>query len=646
MKSHNLRILFVEDNPDDVDLVVRDLSRGGLNIEHLRVENAGDMRAALARDMWDLIISDYTMPQFSAAGALGVLKESGLDVPLIVISGTIGEERAVALLKEGASDFVSKGMLARLVSSIQRELREASTRRARREAEKALRESAERIRTVINASPLAQVLINRERVVTMWNPAADRILGWKAAQTVGSKLPFPDGAFATRFAELCSRTFAGESFTAVEVTFETSAGARRLATLSLVPLGSLVTPGGAPDGQIDSLLALFEDITERRQLERQLVQAQKMDAIGKLAGGVAHDFNNLLTVINGRSHRILAKLQPEDPLWREADIIHQTGERAIKLVRQLLAFSRKQAGQVQNIALNATLTDMVKMLHSMVGEGVELVTVLEPGLRSIVANPAQIEQVVVNLVVNAADAMPQGGRLTIQTAKVRIDETEARRHVGAKAGPYISLSVSDTGEGMDDATQAQIFEPFFTTKAQGTGLGLATVYGIVTQAGGFISVNSAPGMGATFRVLLPIGDATALPTNTPSSGFPVLDGHEAILVVEDEEDVRSLVVQVLEAHGYQVSSARDWIEAFGIAKTLAGRIKLLLTDVVMPQMSGREVAASLTPLCPGMKVLYMSGYADSAIVQHGVLEPGINFIQKPFSPDGLLRAIRKVLNKA
>ncbi len=603
------------------------------------------MRAALARDLWDLIISDYSLPQFSAAGALGVLKESGQDVPLIVISGTIGEDRAVALLKEGASDFVTKGMLARLVSAIQRELREASTRRARREAEIALRESAERIRTVINASPLAQVLINSERVVTMWNPAAERIFGWKAGQTVGCLLPFPAGDFTTRFADLCNRTFAGESFTAVEVTVDTSAGTRRLAALSLVPLGSLTPLGGAPDGRIDSLLALFEDITERRQLERQLVQAQKMDAIGKLAGGVAHDFNNLLTVINGRSHRILSKLQPEDPLWREADIIHQTGERAIKLVRQLLAFSRKQAGQVQGIELNSTLTDMVKMLHSMVGEGVELVTAFEPGLNSIIANPAQIEQVVVNLVVNAADAMPQGGRLTIQTANVRFDAAEARRHVGAKAGPYVSMSVSDTGAGMDEATQTQIFEPFFTTKTQGTGLGLATVYGIVTQAGGFITVNSALGMGTTFRVLLPIGNA-ASPAETPSSGVRILEGNETVLVVEDEEDVRQLVVQVLEAHGYLVSSARDWIEAFGIAKTLGGRINLLLTDVVMPQMSGREVAASLTPLCPGMQVLYMSGYADSAIVQHGVLEPGINFIQKPFSPDALLRAIRKVLDKA
>ncbi|HEX3135211.1 MAG TPA: ATP-binding protein, partial [Planctomycetota bacterium] len=464
------------------------------------------------------------------------------------------------------------------------------------------------------------------------NPAAAAMLGWSTALSLPVEPAFADPVFAATFAELSRRAWSGEAQRSVEVSLAEGT-CRRVLSASLV--------AGQTDAQEAMLLVFFEDITARRELERQLAQVQKMDAIGKLAGGVAHDFNNLLTVINGRSHRILSKLQPENPLWREADIIHQTGERAAKLVRQLLSFSRKQVGPAQAMDLSATIADMDKMLHSLTGEGVELTFALARDLRPVLANPAQIEQVILNLVMNASEAMPQGGRLSIRTENVGFTAQQVRGRIDAHTGHYVRLSVSDSGEGMDEATQARAFEPFFTTRPQGNGMGLATVYGIVTQADGFITIDSAPGKGATFQVHLPVAKDQVTPA---LKEIPVGGGTEVILVVEDEDDVRSLVVQVLEVQGYQVHAAHNWIEAFGLAKKLDGRIDLLLTDVVMPQMSGREIAASLQPLCGQMKVLYMSGYTDSAIVHHGVLEAGINFLQKPFNPDGLVRAIRNVLD--
>jgi hypothetical protein len=633
-----ISLLIVEDQDDDVTLLMRELRKGGFEPSFVRVDTEAGMRAALDERRWDLVISDYTMPEFDAPRALRTLQDSGHDLPFIVVSGSIGEDRAVSVLKDGASDFITKGMLVRLVSAVERELRESTSRRARREAEAELRASNQRIGALVNASPMAMVVVDRAGKVLLWNPTAVRIFGRSEAEALGRPLAVFPGEAEREFALLRDGVWAGKSFNAIELYAVARNGAQILASVSLAPLRNA-------GGQVDSVLAIIEDITERRNLERQLFQAQKMDAIGKLAGGVAHDFNNLLTVINGRSHRILGKLQPEDPLWREADIIHQTGERAAKLVRQLLAFSRRQIGEPQVLDLNPIVSDMTKMLKTLVGEGIELVLLLDLDPKRIKANPAQLEQVVLNLVVNAADAMPHGGRLTIQTTTVRLGEEQMRGQLGNAPGTYVALIVTDTGRGMDAATQARIFEPFFSTKSQGSGLGLATVYGIVKQGGGFVTVTSEVGKGASFRVCLPVCDEDE--SRTAGAGQPSpLGGSETVLVVEDEDDVRSLVAQVLEVYGYQVKSARNWVEAFGMVKRNEGRIHLLLTDVVMPQMSGREIAASLAPLCPGMKVLFMSGYTDSAIVQHGVLEAGIKFLQKPFSPDVLVRTVRDVLDGA
>jgi signal transduction histidine kinase/CheY-like chemotaxis protein len=399
------------------------------------------------------------------------------------------------------------------------------------------------------------------------------------------------------------------------------------------------------NGQTLGFEMIAEDVSERRALEEQLRQSQKMEAIGRLAGGIAHDFNNLLTVIKGYSELMLDELDSADPLGTEVDEIKKAADRAASLTRQLLAFSRQQVLAPKVLDLNSVVGNMDKLLRRLLGEDIDLFTVLEPGLGRVKADPGQVEQVIMNLAVNARDAMPQGGKLTIETSSVDLDENYARDHVSVKPGSYVMIAVSDTGMGMTEKVKSRIFEPFFTTKeiGKGTGLGLSTVYGIIKQSGGYIWVYSELGIGSTFKVYLPAIDAPAeIPCG--SSQQPVRRGSETVLLVEDEDGVRALMRQVLHKHGYNVLEARHGGEALLTCERHSGKIDLLLTDVVLEQMSGRELAERLLKVRPEMKVLYVSGYADDAIVHHGVLNAGTAFLQKPFTTEALARKIRYVLD--
>ncbi len=408
------------------------------------------------------------------------------------------------------------------------------------------------------------------------------------------------------------------------------------------------------DGEIIGYVGTITDITERkqaeealRQSEEQLRQAQKMEAVGRLAGGVAHDFNNLLMVMRGYGELLLNQLDANDPLRRNAEEIQKAAERATALTQQLLAFSRKQVLQPKVLDLNAVVTEVEKMLRRLIGEDIELTAVLDLALGRVKADPGQIEQIILNLAVNARDAMPQGGRLTLKTANVTLDQAYVRQHLGATPGPYVLLAVSDTGVGMDAETRSHIFEPFFTTKGagKGTGLGLSTVYGIVKQSGGTIWVESAPGRGTTFEIYLPlVEEATANGELHPALPPPTPGGTETILVVEDEMSVRKLAAEFLGSNGYRVLEAQDGAEALQVCEEHRAPIHLLLTDVVMPGMSGRELAVRLVGARPEMKVIYVSGYTDDAIVQHGVREEGTVFLQKPFSLDALARTVREALD--
>jgi PAS domain S-box-containing protein len=400
-------------------------------------------------------------------------------------------------------------------------------------------------------------------------------------------------------------------------------------------------------GQISGVIGAALEITESKQLEAQLIQAHKMESVGRLAGGIAHDFNNLLTSILGYAELAAQRLEVGPPPRQELEAIKEAGLRAADLTRQLLAFSRKQVLQARILDLNAVAKGFEQILRRTIGEHIDFRTVLQPELGSVLADRGQVEQILMNLVVNARDAMPSGGRLIVRTCDVQVDEALARQRPGLQPGRYVAMAVEDTGVGMDAATQAHLFEPFFTTKelGRGTGLGLSTVYGIVKQSGGHIAVESAPGKGSRFEVLFPRVEAKA---QNDTSSVPVLGcgrGTETVLVVEDELAVLDLACRILKSAGYSVLTARNGLEALEIVRGHSGPIDLLLTDVVMPRIAGPELARQFHALRPGSRVLYMSGYTGETVGRQGVLPEGVQLVEKPFTPDVLTARVRKTLDR-
>ena len=491
-------------------------------------------------------------------------------------------------------------------------------------------------------------------VITFMNPSGARTLGWTRGELVGrpiqdALLPrAPDGTPA-RFeaSAIYSACTDGHTRDLKAQMFLRRDG-------SSVPVDYIATPFRQGD-RIAGTLITFRDISERlqadeaqAQLEVQLLQSQKMEAVGRLAGGIAHDFNNLLTVIIGRAQRVVRSVEPEHPRYPDIELIQKSAYRASALTRQLLAFSRKQVLQPKVLSLNEVVGDLEAMVRRLIREDIELVTALEADLGQVKVDPHQMEQVLVNLVVNAVDAMPHGGRLVIETANTELTAAYAIKHVGMEPGAFVMLAVSDNGQGMDADTRARIFEPFFTTKEQGkgTGLGLSTVHGVINQSGGHILVYSEPGQGTTFKIYLPRVDAPKRAARRPLASGDVRRGEETLLVVEDEEDVRGLARDVLVESGYTVLVAATAEDAVRICEEHESPISLLLSDVVMPKVSGPQLAQRLVDLRPELHVLYMSGYTDDAIVHHGVLEPGTAFIEKPFTPEDLCGKVRDVLDSA
>jgi PAS domain S-box-containing protein len=406
------------------------------------------------------------------------------------------------------------------------------------------------------------------------------------------------------------------------------------------------TPARDSEGRVRDIRGFLVDITEQRRVEDQLRQSQKLEAIGRLAGGITHDFNNVLTIITGYSDLLLNRIPADSNLREAVSEINSAGYRAAALTRQLLSFSRKQECQPALIDLNAVATDLEFMLRRLIGEDVELHIAPNATLATVCADRGQIEQVLVNLAANARDAMPAGGLLTIETQNLELDGTFSRLHAGVRPGSYVLLAVTDTGAGMDETTKSHLFEPFFTTKerGRGTGLGLSIVYGIVKQAGGHIWVYSEPGRGSCFKIYIPQVNSLAPETSAPPPAEERFGGGETVLVVEDEDRVLDLVSQVLWNHGYRVLQAREGAAALALVREFKGTIDLMLTDSVMPYMSGRELARRMTELRPGLRVLYMSGYTEGSVAKSGMLDSEErDFIQKPFSAAALVRKIRSLL---
>jgi PAS domain S-box-containing protein len=524
---------------------------------------------------------------------------------------------------------------------------EIERRAVEERAAQALQESESRFRAIFEQAAIGMADSSLDARFIRLNQRFCEIMGYSREELLGltfREISHPDDL--ARDEQIVAQLLSGEqnSF-AVEKRYLRKDGRVVWANLQLSLLRS-------PAGDPLHFVAVVEDITaqkraedERRNLERQLLQAQKMESVGRLAGGVAHDFNNHLTVIDGYCAMLLDELGPGDPLREAVGEILHAGSRAAALTQQLLAFSRKQVAEPRVISLNDVVADAGKMLSRLIGDDIEIVTRFDAGLGSVVADPSQMNQVLMNLAINARDAMPDGGRIIIETSNTDLDEGYAAQHAGVEPGPYVLLSITDTGVGMTQEVAQHIFEPFFTTKGVGvgTGLGLSTVYGIVKQAGGWIWVYSEPGQGSTFKVYLPRAVGAPEPLPAPVAA-ETLRGTETVLVVEDQPEVRRLTLAMLESRGYRLLEAANGSEALSLCEQYAEPIHLLITDVVMPGMTGRELAMRLAAFRPSLKTLYTSGYTASAIVHEGVLDPDVAYLPKPFSPAQLAAKVRGVLS--
>ena len=760
--SELLNILIIEDSNADFLMVERHMKQNGLAVTCSRVDTLDALKEAISKDRWDLVLADYSVPQLSFQQNLNLLQEANPDLPVIMVTGTVGEEQAVELLKYGVCDFVLKGNLARLVPAIERSLKDTSERKARVAAERALRNSEVHFRSIFNKSPVA-IGIGKATsgLVVEVNDALLLLYGYERDEMVGKTTTelnlyvHPDerteilrlihefGQVVNREVQIRRKSgenlmvlysaelieLEGEFFIQVMLTDvterkRTEENLRKLyvaveqspmSTVITDVLGSIeyvnprftlvtgysfeevlnknprilkgdtpsevyltlwttisagnvwegdfhnkrkdgtmfwehttISPISNASGKITHYMATKEDITERRSLEEQLRQSQKMEAIGTLAGGVAHDFNNILSAIFGYSHLILNKVKDNDPVVHYVDEIMAASKRAVVLTQGLLAFSRKQEVTLAVIDLCEVIKGNESFLRRLIREDIELKITCTGESLTVLADRGQIEQVIMNLVTNAKDAMPDGGRLFIETQPVTLSQEFVETHGYGKAGAYVMFSVSDSGVGMDKETQLRIFEPFYTTKeqGQGTGLGLSMAYGIVKKHGGFINVYSETGTGTIFKICLPsvlgiahIGEILARET-TPLKG-----GSETILVGEDDAALLKLSTRILSHYGYRVIEAVDGQNAVDKFIEYGESIDLVILDAIMPKKNGREVCQEMRMMRLDLKVVFVSGYTRDIFADGHELDGNTVFIQKPFSPDLLLSKVREMLDK-
>jgi two-component system, cell cycle sensor histidine kinase and response regulator CckA len=639
-----LRILHLENDPNDVALVRSTLEAGGIACIIASVENRADFAAALERGETDLVISDFALPAFDGMSALQMTQAKCPDLPFIFVSGTLGEERAIDSLKKGAIDYVLKERLSRLVPVIHRAMKEVEARAEIRRTEEALQETEQRLRIIFGESVLGIALVGADGHPVLTNAALQKMLGYTHEEL--SRMHFKDYTHPDDCAkdiELYQQLIEGarKSYQ-MEKRFIRKDGQVIWARLS-VSLSRRAT------GQAGFAIGMVEDITERRNLEAQFIEAQKMEVVGQLAGGVAHDFNNIIAIIMGYTDLMMEKPGCDGAMKSNLETIRHAAERAAGLTRQLLIFSRKQTVQPVVLDLAEVVTSMEKLLLRLIDENIELTFTLGKETGRVMADSGYVGQVLMNLVVNARDAMPRGGKLAVETGNVTLDENYAKLHADVTPGDYVMLSVSDTGTGMTEEVKARLFQAFFTTKpkGKGTGLGLVTCQTIVQQSGGYIDVCSEIGAGTTFKVYFPRVD---LPLDASASLIqkgPVPRGTEAVLVVEDEPAVRQLARDVLATQGYEVLTASNGQDGLQVARDHKGSpIRLVITDVIMPQMGGRVMAEWLKFSYPDLKILFTSGYTDDAITHHGMLDQDTAFLPKPYTPSTLSRKVREMLDAA
>ncbi|HEX9215644.1 MAG TPA: response regulator [Gemmatimonadales bacterium] len=630
-----MRVLLLEDDANDGQLIAHELGRLTPPPQIERVTGEASFLAALKDFAPDVILSDHNLPAFDGRRALAKTRAILPDIPFILVTGSLNEETAVSYLKAGATDYILKDRLVRLGPAILEALERARERQALRRHERLVRE-------IIDANPSLIFVKDWEGRFVLVNQATAEIYGTTVDGLVGkTDADFnPNAEEVAHFLRDDREVMASgrPKFVPEEpVTNPHTKQTRWFQTIKL--------PLRLPGEEAVTMLGVATEITERKLLEEQLLQSQKMEAVGQLAGGVAHDFNNILTAIVGYSDLLAAELGDNAQQREDIEEIRKAARRAAALTRQLLSFSRKQVLEPRIVDVNGVVLNLDKMLRSLMSENIELETQLAEDLDAARVDPNQLEQVIMNLAINARDAMPDGGTVTIETANATLGEDYAAKHVSVIPGVYVMLAVTDTGCGMTEATKARIFEPFFTTKpaGRGTGLGLSTVYGIVKQSGGNIWLYSEPNKGTTFKIYLPAVDALPEDIGKAAPVEAERQGSGTVLVVEDDEQLRRLTHRALAAQGYEVLEADRGRSALDAARRHEGPIDLLVTDLVMPDTNGPKLAETLRAARPGLRVLFMSGYPDGAIVHHGMLEAGVAYLAKPFTTEAITRKVREVL---
>jgi two-component system, cell cycle sensor histidine kinase and response regulator CckA len=635
-----LSALIVEDSEDDVLLVLRELHRGGYKVNHARVETPATMQDALEQQSWDIVISDYTMPAFNALDALKIFQSKRLDIPFLIVSGTIGEETAVAAMKAGAQDYLLKGNLARLVPAVERELREAKERQKRHSAEQALAISEDRFKTLCTSAPLGIFHCDAGGKNVYINPRWQEISGLSVEESLGDvwlQAIHPD-----------DRQSAIESWQQTLSQRESWVSEHRL----LTPQGeirwvrTLVSPMYSLQGQFLGHVGTAEDITEKKQLETQFLRAQRLESLGTMASGIAHDLNNVLTPILGIVELLPLKVPSMDEQTQQLlQILSTNTHRGADLVKQILSFTRGVEGKPTNTQVTHLLWEIQKIIRQTFPKTIELSTDLPQGLWLIAADATALHQVFMNLCVNARDAMPNGGTLHIAAENLEIDENYARMHLDAKVGSYVVVTISDTGVGIPLNILDRIFDPFFTTKeiGKGTGLGLSTVLGIVKSHRGWIDVQNGVSKGTQFKVYLPATEADEVEAVVNTE--PPLGQGELILVVDDEVAVQEITQATLEAHHYKVMTASDGIEAIALYAEHRHKISVVLIDLMMPELDSITTIRTLSKLNPHIQIIAMSGLATHESVAKTMGEGVQAFLAKPFTALELLNLLPQLCSK-
>ncbi len=634
----DLQVLMIEDNEDDALLLLTELRQGGFNVVAERVESGERLKAALASREWDVIVSDFSLPSFSGLKALSIVKESGVDTPFILVSGTIGEEVAVDAMKAGAHDYIMKGKLGRLVPAIRRELLDAEVRRGRKAAEEALRKNEEQFRLITeNVEDLIAVLdLEGRRVYN--SPSYAKILGDPVSllgtDSFGEIHP-DDREGVKRVFDETVRSGIGQRS---EYRFLKNDGGIRY----IESQGSVIRDSA---GKITNVLVVSRDITEKKKLEQQFLRAQRMESIGTLAGGIAHDLNNVLAPIM-LSMQILRRKYKEEPDFKLLETIEAAAQRGVGMVKQVLTFARGGVeGQHVSLQVNYLINEIEKIIKETFPRSIRIAIHLPKGLWPVLGDATQLHQVLMNLCVNARDAMPNGGTLTLEMENSRIDEQYARMHTEARAGNYVMLSVSDTGSGIPPEIKDKIFEPFFTTKeiGKGTGLGLSTVQGIIRQHGGFIKVYSETGRGTKFQIYLPAQESDKAEGREEVKRRPLRHGKgELILIVDDEASIQEITKATLESCGYRTLSAGDGTEAVTIYVQHPTEVALVITDMMMPFMDGPATIQAIRKINPTVKIIATSGIGENEKVMK-LSGNGVVFLQKPYTAETLLTTLANML---